>query len=97
MSTVNPAGISTEAVSAPAELEEIAQCIWSNQASLIDKAAAHFHLSPSLVALITLPVLFQALAEKHYNKEKLRRIVIEAFDKGFDDWLRNEPIQGGIQ
>jgi hypothetical protein len=83
--------------SIPAELVALAECLWSNQSTLITKAAEHFGIRPSLAATLMLPVLFQAIAGAHPDKRSMRRLVNETIDKGFDDWLRTAHVVGGAQ
>lgn len=78
-------------------LQAFAECLWFNQANLIDEASKHFQRSPALVATILLPVLFQAIAAAQPDKRAMRRLVNETIDKGFDDWLRTARPQGGVQ
>jgi hypothetical protein len=80
-----------------AELQAFARCLWENQANLINQAADFFDVTPSLVAILSMPVLFQAIAQDHGDREGVRKMVNESLDKGFDEWLRQAASQGGVQ
>ena len=100
MSAFNESATAPEIQSAPNSDEAIqafAECLWQNQATLITQAAQHFSRSPALIATIILPVVLQAMADAHPDKRAMKRIVNQAIDKGFDDWLRNKPVAGGVQ
>ncbi len=98
MSNMIPESRSFDTFSAaPDELQAFAECLWINQANLIAQAADHFGTRTSLVATVVLPVVLQAMAGAHPDKRAMKRMVGEAIDKGFDDWLRTAPVRGGVQ
>ena len=84
-------------VSETAELQALAECCWHNQANLIIQAAKHFDTRTSFIATVVLPVVLQAMAGAQPDKRAMKRLVNEAIDKGFDDWLRTAPVLGGVQ
>jgi len=84
-------------ISETAELQALAECCWHNQANLITQAAEHFGTRSSLIATVVLPVVLQAMAGAQPDKCAMKQTVIKAIDKGFDDWLRNTPVRGGVQ
>ncbi len=97
MKSVADSGLNTPVCHPSKEETDVARCLWENQAQLIQQAAAHFALSPSPTATLLLPVLFQAIAPAQPDKRAMKRLINEVIDKGFDDWLRSAPVQGGVQ
>ena len=77
-----------------AYLDAVAKSCWQNQATLINQAANHFGIRPSLAATLMLPILFQAMAGAHPDRRAMKRLVAETIDKGFDDWLRLAQVGG---